>query len=135
MLKLTESKIGHFCRPVCFVANKRGRDFRTNSAVLRKIREEPLEKKIPKFVNCRRCPTFKYLDRQTSPNGRKVMICTFLVSDTAIPSSPIRSQTYDLPITNSDARPLSYTKLVEARPIKLLVGLSDNILNVDELYM
>ena len=48
----------------------------------------------------------------------------FSVSDTGfsekeIPSSPNRSQTYDLPITSSDALPLSYRRLVGAKAIKL----------------
>ena len=36
-----------------------------------------------------------------------------------IPSSPNRSRTYDLPITSSDALPLSYRRLVGAKVIKL----------------
>ena len=37
-----------------------------------------------------------------------------------IPSAPIRSRsTQDLPITSSDALPLSYRRLVEAKAIKL----------------
>ena len=45
-----------------------------------------------------------------------------------IPSSPNRSQTYDLPITSSDLPPLSYRRLVGAKVIKL--GLCDvKILN------
>ena len=49
----------------------------------------------------------------------------FSVSDTVaylekeIPSSPNRSRTYDLPITSSDALPLSYRRLVGAKAIKL----------------
>ena len=35
-------------------------------------------------------------------------------SEKEIPSSPIRSRTYDLPITSSDALPLSYRRLVGA---------------------
>ena len=35
------------------------------------------------------------------------------------PSAPIRSRTYDLPITSSDALVLSYRRLVEAEAIKL----------------
>ena len=35
-----------------------------------------------------------------------------------IPSSPNRSRTYDLPITSSDALPLSYRRLVGAKAIK-----------------
>ena len=35
------------------------------------------------------------------------------------PSAPIRSRTYDLPITSSDALPLSYRRLVGAKAIKL----------------
>ena len=40
-------------------------------------------------------------------------------SENEIPSAPIRSRTYDLPITSSDALPLSYRKLVGAKTIKL----------------
>ena len=36
-----------------------------------------------------------------------------------IPSAPIRSRTKDLPITSSDALPLSYRRLVGAKAIKL----------------
>ena len=35
------------------------------------------------------------------------------------PSAPIRSRTKDLPITSSDALPLSYRRLVGAKAIKL----------------
>ena len=35
------------------------------------------------------------------------------------PSAPIRSRTQDLPITSSDALPLSYRRLVGAKAIKL----------------
>ena len=34
------------------------------------------------------------------------------------PSSPNRSRTFDLPITSSDAQPLSYRRLVGAKAIK-----------------
>ena len=40
-------------------------------------------------------------------------------SEKEIPSSPNRSRTYDLPITSSDALPLSYRRLVGAKAIKL----------------
>ena len=40
-------------------------------------------------------------------------------SEKEIPSSPNRSQTYDLPITSLDTLPLSYRRLVEAKAIKL----------------
>ena len=43
------------------------------------------------------------------------------------PSSPNRSQTYDLPITSLDALPLSYRRLVGAKAIKL--GSSDKIIS------
>ena len=39
------------------------------------------------------------------------------------PSAPIRSRTYDLPITSSDALPLSYRRLVGAKAIKLIGAL------------
>ena len=35
------------------------------------------------------------------------------------PSAPLRSRTQDLPITSSDALPLSYRRLVGAKAIKL----------------
>ena len=35
------------------------------------------------------------------------------------PSAPIRSPTYDLPITSSDALPLSYRRLVGAEAIEI----------------
>ena len=40
-------------------------------------------------------------------------------SEKEIPSVPIRSRTSDLPITSSDALPLSYRRLVGAKAIKL----------------
>ena len=40
-------------------------------------------------------------------------------SEKEIQSSPNRSRTYDLPITSSDAVPLSYRRLVGAKVIKL----------------
>ena len=40
-------------------------------------------------------------------------------SEKEIPSSSNRSRTYDLPITSSDALPLSYRRLVGAKAIKL----------------
>ena len=40
-------------------------------------------------------------------------------SEKEIPSSPNRSRTYDLPITSSDALPLSYRRLAGAEAIKL----------------
>ena len=39
-------------------------------------------------------------------------------SEKEIPSAPIRSRTYDLPITSSDVLPLSYRRLVGAKAIK-----------------
>ena len=36
-----------------------------------------------------------------------------------IPSAPIRTRTKDLPITSSEAPPLSYRRLVGAKAIKL----------------
>ena len=50
------------------------------------------------------------------------MMCYSLMtqaySEKEIPSSPNRSRTYDLPITSSDALPLSYRRLVGAKAIK-----------------
>ena len=40
-------------------------------------------------------------------------------SEKEILSAPIKSQTLDLPITSSDALPLSYRRLVGAKAIKL----------------
>ena len=39
-------------------------------------------------------------------------------SEKEIPSVPIRSRTLDLPITSSDALPLSYRRLMGAKAIK-----------------
>ena len=39
-------------------------------------------------------------------------------SEKEIPSAPNRSRTWDLPITSSDALPLSYRRLVGAKAIK-----------------
>ena len=44
---------------------------------------------------------------------------TGINSEKEIPSSPSRSRTYDLPITSSDAVPLSYRRLVGTKAIKL----------------
>ena len=44
-----------------------------------------------------------------------------------IPSAPVRSRTYNLPITSSDALPLSYRRLVGAKAIKLGSYSSTNI--------
>ena len=55
----------------------------------------------------------------------------YAMSDTGLlekkrnPSASIRSRTYDLPITSSDALPLSYRRLVGAKAIKL--GSWDNL--------
>ena len=46
-------------------------------------------------------------------------VMTQSYSEKEIPSSPNRSRTYDLPITSSDALPLSYRRLVGAKAIKL----------------
>ena len=46
-------------------------------------------------------------------------VMTQAYSEKEIPSSPNRSRTYDLPITSSDALPLSYKRLVGAEAIKL----------------
>ena len=46
-------------------------------------------------------------------------VMTQAYSEKEIPSSPNRSRTYNLPITSSDALPLSYRRLVEAKAIKL----------------
>ena len=46
-------------------------------------------------------------------------VVTQAYSEKEIPSSPNRSRTYDLPITSSDALPLSYRRLVGATAIKL----------------
>ena len=46
-------------------------------------------------------------------------VMTQAYSEKEIPSSPNRSRTYDLPITSSDALPLSYRRLVGAKAIKL----------------
>ena len=45
-------------------------------------------------------------------------VMTQAYSEKEIPSSPNRSRTYDLPITSSDALPLSYRRLVGAKAIK-----------------
>ena len=53
----------------------------------------------------------------------KVKYDVFLDSDTGIlgknknPCAPNRSRTYDIPITTSDALPLSKRRLVVARPL------------------
>ena len=44
-------------------------------------------------------------------------VMTQAYSEKEIPSSPNRSRTYDLPITSSDALPLSYRRLVGAKAI------------------
>ena len=46
-------------------------------------------------------------------------VMTQAYSEKEIPSSPNRSRIYDLPITSSDALPLSYRRLVGAKAIKL----------------
>ena len=46
-------------------------------------------------------------------------VMTQVSSEKDIQSTPIRRQTWDLPITNSDALPLSYRGLVGAKAIKL----------------
>ena len=46
-------------------------------------------------------------------------VMTQAYSEKEIPSSPNRSRTYDLPITSSDALPLSFRRLVGAKAIKL----------------
>ena len=54
---------------------------------------------------------------------QNIEISCFSVSDTGIvgleetPSAPNRSRTYDLPICTSNALPLSYRRLVVARPL------------------
>ena len=45
-------------------------------------------------------------------------VMTQAYSEKEIPISPNRSQTYDLPVTSSDALPLSYRRLVGAKAIK-----------------
>ena len=45
-------------------------------------------------------------------------VMTQTYSEKEIPSSPNRSRTFDLPITSSDAQPLSYRRLVGAKAIK-----------------
>ena len=68
------------------------------------------------------------LDDVTGPQQRHLhtypimrMMCysvmTQAYSEKEIPSSPNRSRTYDLPITGSDALPLSYRKPVGAKPL------------------
>ena len=46
-------------------------------------------------------------------------VMTQAFSEKEIPSAPNRSRAYDLPITSSDALPLSYRRLVGAKAIKL----------------
>ena len=46
-------------------------------------------------------------------------VMTQAYSEKEFPSSPNRSRTYDLPITSSDALPLSYRRLMGAKAIKL----------------
>ena len=46
-------------------------------------------------------------------------VMTQAFSEKEIPSSPNRSRTYDLPITSTEALPLSYRRLVGAEAIKL----------------
>ena len=46
-------------------------------------------------------------------------VMTQAYSEKEIRSSPNRSRTYDLPITSSDALPLSYRRLVGVKAIKL----------------
>ena len=63
----------------------------------------------------------------TSSNGNKCdrmrmmyySVMTQTNSEKEFPSAPIRSRTFDLPITSLDALPLSYRRLVEAKAIKL----------------
>ena len=49
----------------------------------------------------------------------RMMCYSVMTQEKEIPSSPNRSRTYDLPITSSDALPLSYRRLVGAKAIKL----------------
>ena len=49
-------------------------------------------------------------------------VMTQAYSEKEIPSSPNRSRTYDLPITSSDALPLSYRRLVGAKAILKLLS-------------
>ena len=58
-----------------------------------------------------------FLQRETQGNSEKeIPSATTIRSRTY---EPIRSRTYDLPITSSDALPLSYRRLVGTKAIKL----------------
>ena len=59
-------------------------------------------------------------------------VMTQAYSEKEIPSSPNRSRTYDLPITSSDALPLSHRRLV-LRPLNLVHG--TNILHTARICM
>ena len=67
----------------------------------------------------------KHLENQWPIDATKKirMVCysvkTQAYSEKEIPSSPNRSRTYNLPITSSDALPLSHRRLVGAKAIKL----------------
>ena len=47
------------------------------------------------------------------------LVNTGILRKKEILSAPNRSQTYDLPISTSDALPLSYRRLVVARPLNI----------------
>ena len=67
-------------------------------------------------------PPLSLNERRTAKMLMRMMyysVMTQAYSEKEIPSSPNRSRTYDLPITSSDALPLSYRRLVRAKAIKL----------------
>ena len=70
-------------------------------------------------------PSGKYILSIEMNNNMKIENDVLFSNDAGIlgkeiPSSPNRSRTYDLPITSSDALPLSYRRLVRAKAIKLV---------------
>ena len=64
-------------------------------------------------------PSFYVNSKSTYLRMMCYSVMTQAYSEKQIPSSPNRSRTNDLPITSSEAPPLSYRRLVGAKAIKL----------------
>ena len=83
---------------------------------------------LPAVISEETCQRNQYHSVQNFNSPYQVTYTSFIVKDdvflsvTQNPSAPNRSRTYDLPISTSDALPLSYRRIVVARPLNYNLG-------------
>lgn len=109
-------------------SSKRARDF------ARDFEKNPTKtdgNNFSRFVNRRRYPTFKYLDLQRSPKGKKRLWYVHSMSVT----QPYHVLLTGVELTTFLALPLSYRWLVAAGPLKYSYVYQKSILNTSKIWM